>query len=122
MADYMIDATGKIVQKDGNVTQVNPLLEYSNAESGIPGLTNGGLASIGQVAGIGGTLLNTYDNLWGNKADLFKMQKAALNQNMANVAADRANHQAFVSNFGGGVNSAFKSGSGLAASGATVKL
>lgn len=103
--------------KDKNIS---PMLEYSREDSIIPGLTNGGLAGLGQITGIGGTLLNTYDNLWGNKADLFKTQISALKQNAANVAEDKANHRTFVANLGGGINSAFKPGSGLAASGSTV--
>ena len=40
----------------------------------------------------------------------------ALKQNMANIKEDRANHQTYVKNIGGGFNSAF--GNGLAANAA----
>ena len=82
-------------------------------------LTKGGLQDIGMGANILGTGYDLYSNLFGDKHDMFKTQMSALKQNMANIAQDRANHQTYVNNIGGGFNSAF--GKGLAASAATPK-
>lgn len=98
---------------------VNPMIEYGN-QSGLFGLNNSTWNNMGQAAGLAGTTFNVYDNLWGNKADMYKTQMAAMKQNMANVKEDRANHQTYVANIGGGFNSAFKPGSGLAASASRV--
>lgn len=91
----------------------NSYIDYSNAP-GMFGLNNGQWNNLGQLSGLAGTAFNVYDNLWGNKADMYKTQMAAMKQNMANIAEDRANRKAFVGNFGSGVNSAL--GGGLAAS------
>lgn len=96
---------------------VNPMIEYGN-QSGLFGLNNSTWNNAGQAAGLAGTAFNVYDNLWGNKADMYKTQMNAMKQNMANIAEDRANRKAFVGNFGSGVNSAL--GSGLAASAVKV--
>jgi hypothetical protein len=88
-----------------------------NAFGGIGGLTKGGLQDIGMGANLLGTGYDLYSNLFGDKHDMFKTQMGALKQNMANIAQDRANHQTYVNNIGGGFNSAF--GKGLAASAAT---
>lgn len=99
---------------DANSTgHINPMIEYGN-QTGLGGLTNSTWNNMGQAAGLAGTAFNVYDNLWGNKADMYKTQMNAMKQNMANIAEDRANHKAFVGNFGSGVNSAL--GGGLAAS------
>lgn len=82
-------------------------------------LTKGGLQDIGMGANLLGTGYDLYSNLFGDKHDMFKTQMGALKQNMANIAQDRANHQTYVNNIGGGFNSAF--GKGLAASAATPK-
>lgn len=100
----------------------NSYTDYMNQEAmgglGI-GLTKGGLQDIGIGANLLGTTLDAYSNLVGDKHDMFKTQMSALKQNMANIAQDRANHQTYVGNIGGGINSAFKGG--LAASSATPK-
>ena len=83
------------------------------------GLTKGGLKDVGMGADIIGTTYDLYSNLFGDKHNMFKTQMSALKQNMANIAQDRANHQTYVNNIGGGINSAFKGG--LAASAATPK-
>lgn len=100
----------------------NSYMQYMNdpALGGLGiGLTKGGLQDIGMGANLLGTTYDLYSNLLGDKHDMFKTQMGALKQNMANIAQDRANHQTYVNNIGGGFNSAF--GKGLAASAATPK-
>lgn len=92
---------------------LNPYTEYSNQE-GLFGLTNGYWNNIGQASGLAGTAYNLYDNILGNKAQMFDTQMKAMKQNMANVKEDRAAHKAFQNNLGSGFNQAM--GSGLAAS------
>lgn len=102
----------------GVPTYLNPYTEYGNTE-GLFGLTNNTWNNLGQAAGLAGTAYSLYDNILGNKAEMYKLQKSAMKQNMANIAEDRANHQKFVGNFGGAFNTAFKpaaANSGLAAS------
>lgn len=79
-------------------------------------LTKGGLQDIGMGANILGAGYDLYSNLFGDKHDMFKTQMGALKQNMANIKEDRANHQTYIKNIGGGFNSAF--GNGLAANAA----
>ena len=98
---------------------INSYTEYANSP-GMFGLSNGAWNNMGQLSGLAGTAFNVYDNLFGNKADMYKTQMSAMKQNMANIAEDRANRKAFVGNIGNGFNKAL--GSGLAASGSTVKL
>ena len=81
------------------------------------GLTKGGLQDIGMGADILSTGRDLYSNLFGDAHKMFKTQMSALKQNMANVKEDRANHQTYINNIGGGFNSAF--GNGLAANAAT---
>ena len=98
----------------------NSYMQYMNdpALGGLGiGLTKGGLQDIGIGANLLGTGYDLYSNLLGDKHDMFKTQMGALKQNMANIAQDRANHQTYVKNIGGGFNSAF--GNGLAANAAT---
>lgn len=99
----------------GVTPNVNPYTEYSN-QIGLLGQTNGWWNNMGQAAGLAGTGIGIWNDTIGPKSQLFKTQMAAMKQNMANVAADKANHQTYVANIGGGFNSAFKPGSGLAAS------
>ena len=97
----------------------NSYMQYMNdpALGGLGiGLTKGGLQDIGMGANLLGTGYDLYSNLFGDKHDMFKTQMGALKQNMANIAQDRANHQTYVKNIGGGFNSAF--GNGLAANSA----
>ena len=126
-ADYFkaaVPAAANKVSTAGNTIGTglggNSYLEYLNQDAfgglGI-GLTKGGLQDIGMGANILGTGYDLYSNLFGDKHDMFKTQMSALKQNMANIAQDRANHQTYVNNIGGGFNSAF--GKGLAASAAT---
>lgn len=98
---------------------VNPYTEYSN-QIGLLGQTNGWWNNMGQAAGLAGTGIGIWNDTIGPKAQLYKTQMAAMKQNMANVKEDRANHQTYVANIGGGFNSAFKPGSGLAASASRV--
>lgn len=97
--------------------QVNPLIENNN-QVGLLGFTNGEWNNASQAAGLAGTAYNLYDNILGNKAQMYKTQMSAMRQNMANIAEDRANHAKFQGNFGGGFNSAF--GSGLASTAVRV--
>ena len=99
----------------GVTPNVNPYTEYSN-QIGLLGQTNGWWNNMGQAAGLAGTGIGIWNDTIGPKAQLYKTQMSAMKQNMANVAADRAKHQTYVANIGGGFNSAFKPGSGLAAS------
>ena len=116
------DANGNYVKAAGVGLGKDAYTEYMKQDAlgglGI-GLTKGGLKDFGMGMDILGTGYDLYSNLLGDKHDMFKTQMSALKQNMANVAEDRANHQKFVGNFGGGFNSAF--GKGLAASSATPK-
>jgi hypothetical protein len=125
-----IDAAGNILDDNGKILSSksgiapglsgNSYMDYMNQDAlgglGI-GLTKGGLQDIGMGANLLGTGYDLYSNLLGDKHDMFKTQMGALKQNMANIAQDRANHQTYVNNIGGGFNSAF--GKGLAASAAT---
>ena len=116
--------TGDIVQNVGGTVNgitstafKNPYLEYNSAP-GLLGFTNGEWNNASQAAGLAGTTYNLYDNILGNKAQMYKTQMSAMKQNMANIAEDRANHAKFQGNFGGGFNSAF--GSGLASTAVRV--
>ena len=117
------DTTGKVIGKTTEAIGglgMDSYTKYMNdpALGGLGiGLTKGGLKDIGMGANILGTGYDLYSNLFGDKHDMFKTQMSALKQNMANIAQDRANHQTYVNNIGGGFNSAF--GKGLAASAAT---
>ena len=118
MADYYTkDANGNEVKVVGLADNSWEKYMNSPALGGIGGLTKGGLQDIGTGATILGAGYDLYSNLFGDKHDMYKTQMSALKQNMANIKEDRANHQAYVKNIGGGFNSAF--GNGLAASAAT---
>lgn len=103
--------------KPGTTGYVDPYT-LNNNQVGLFGLTNGYWNNIGQAAGLAGTAYNLYDNMLGNKAQMYKLQKSAMQQNMANIAEDRAAHKAFQGNIGSGFNQAM--GSGLAANAAKV--
>ena len=123
-ADYFkaaVPAAANKVSTVGNTIGTglggNSYLEYMNQDA-LGGLTTkGGLQDLGVTANLLGTTYDLYSNLLGDKHDMFKTQMSALKQNMANIAQDRANHQTYVNNIGGGFNSAF--GKGLAANAAT---
>ena len=118
MADYYTnDANGNEVKVVGLADNSWEKYMNSPALGGIGGLTKGGLQDIGMGANLLGTGYDLYSNLFGDKHDMYKTQMGALEQNMANIAQDRANHQTYVNNIGGGFNSAF--GNGLAANAAT---
>lgn len=116
------DTTGKIIGKTTEAIGglgMDSYTKYMNdpALGGLGiGLTKGGLQDIGIGANLLGTTLDAYSNLGGDKHDMFKTQMSALKQNMANIKEDRANHQTYIKNIGGGFNSAF--GNGLAANAA----
>jgi hypothetical protein len=114
---YTKDANGKEIEVIG--LSGNSLEKYMNdpALGGLGiGLTKGGLQDIGMGANILGAGYDLSSNLFGDKHDMFKTQMGALKQNMANIKEDRANHQTYIKNIGGGFNSAF--GNGLAANAA----
>ena len=116
----LLDSYNKTFNAPTTGLSGNSYNEYMNQKAfgglGVD-LTKGGLQDIGMGANILGAGYDLYSNLLGDKHDMFKTQMSALKQNMANIAQDRANHQTYVNNIGGGFNSAF--GKGLAASAAT---
>lgn len=87
----------------------NPMLEYSNAE-GLFGLTNGTWNNIGQIAGLAGAGYNLYDNLFGNKAQLFKEQIGSLRDQRKHNNQLIADRKQFTSNIGSGLAGAFVNG------------
>lgn len=87
----------------------NPMLEYSNAK-GLFGLSNGTWNNIGQISGLAGTGYNIYDNLFGNKAKLFKEQIGNLKDQRAHNKQLIANRNQFTSNIGSGLAGAFANG------------
>ncbi len=101
MTDY-----AKWWEKDSSV---NPLLEYNNAE-GLFGFTNGTWNSLGQLADLGGVGYELYDNLLGNKADLFKEQIGSLKDQRRNNNQLIADRKQFKSNMGSGLANAFANG------------
>ena len=87
----------------------NPMLDYNNAE-GLFGFTNGTWNNLGQVAGLAGAGYNLYDNLFGNKAELFKEQIGSLKDQRANNKQLIADRKQFKSNMGSGLANAFANG------------
>ena len=90
-------------------SSTNPMLDYSNAE-GLFGLTNGTWNNLGQMAGIAGAGYNLYDNLLGNKADLFKEQIGALKDQRKYNSQLIADRKQFKGNIGSGLANAFANG------------
>ena len=87
----------------------NPMLDYNNAE-GLFGFTNGTWNNLGQMAGLAGAGYNLYDNLFGNKADLFKEQIGSLKDQRAHNKQLIADRKQFKSNIGSGLANAFANG------------
>ena len=87
----------------------NPMLDYNNAE-GLFGLTNGTWNNLGQVAGLAGAGYNLYDNLFGNKAELFKEQIGSLKDQRAHNNQLIADRKQFKSNIGSGFSGSFANG------------
>ena len=87
----------------------NTLLDYSNAE-GMFGLTNGAWNNLGQLADLGGVGYNLYDNILGNKADLFKEQIGSLKDQRAHNKQLIADRKQFKGNIGSGLANAFANG------------
>lgn len=109
-----IDPTTVAVKAgNGSTAYVNPLLEVNNA-TGLFGLTNGYWNNMGQAAGLAGGMYNMYDNMFGNKADLYKQQIGNLKDQRAYNAQAIADKKQFKSNIGSGFSGAFSNG--LAAS------
>ncbi len=91
----------------------NTLIDYSNS-AGLGGLKQGTWNNLGQGAGLAGSMYNMYDNLFGNKADLYKQQIGNLKDQRAYNAQTIANQKKFKENIGSGFSGAFNNG--LAAS------
>lgn len=91
----------------------NTQIDYANS-TGLGGLTQGTWNNLGQAAGLAGGIYNIYDNLLGNKADLYKQQIGNLKDQRAYNAQTIANQKQFKSNIGSGFSGAFSDG--LAAS------
>ena len=91
----------------------NTQIDYANS-AGLGGLTQGTWNNLGQAAGLAGGMYNMYDNLFGNKADLYKQQIGNLKDQRAYNAQTIANQKQFKSNIGSGFSGAFSDG--LAAS------
>ena len=91
----------------------NTQIDYANS-AGLGGLTQGTWNNLGQAAGLAGGMYNMYDNLFGNKADLYKQQIGNLKDQRAYNAQTIANQKQFKSNIGSGFSGAFSNG--LAAS------
>ena len=87
----------------------NPMLDYNNAE-GLFGFTNGTWNNLGQMAGIAGAGYNLYDNLFGNKAELFKEQIGSLKDQRAHNNQLIADRKQFKSNIGSGLSGSFANG------------
>lgn len=87
----------------------NPMLDYNNAE-GLFGVSNGMWNNLGQVAGLAGAGYNLYDNLFGNKADLFKEQLGSLKDQRKNNNQLIADRKQFKGNIGSGLANAFANG------------
>ena len=87
----------------------NPMLDYNNAE-GLFGVSNGMWNNLGQVAGLAGAGYNLYDNLFGNKAELFKEQIGSLKDQRAHNKQLIADRKQFKSNMGSGLANAFANG------------
>ena len=87
----------------------NLMLDYNNAE-GLFGFTNGTWNSLGQLADLGGVGYNLYDNILGNKADLFKEQIGSLKDQRRNNNQLIADRKQFKSNMGSGLANAFANG------------
>ena len=90
-------------------SSTNPMLDYNNAE-GLFGLTNGTWNNLGQMAGIAGAGYNLYDNLLGNKADLFKEQIGSLKDQRKHNNQLIADRKQFKGNIGSGLANAFANG------------
>ena len=101
MTDY-----AKWWEKDSSI---NPMLEYNNAP-GLFGMSNGMWNNVGQMAGVAGVGYELYDNLFGNKADLFKEQIGSLKDQRANNKQLIADRKQFKGNIGSGLANAFANG------------
>ena len=91
----------------------NTQIDYANS-AGLGGLTQGTWNNLGQAAGLAGGMYNMYDNMFGNKADLYKEQIGNLKDQRAYNAQTIANQKKFKENIGSGFSGAFSNG--LAAS------
>lgn len=91
----------------------NTHIDYANS-AGLGGLTQGTWNNLGQAAGLAGGMYNMYDNMFGNKADLYKQQIGNLKDQRAYNAQTIANQKKFKENIGSGFSGAFSNG--LAAS------
>lgn len=91
----------------------NTQIDYANS-AGLGGLTQGTWNNLGQGVGLAGGVYNIYDNLLGNKADLYKEQIGNLKDQRAYNAQTIANQKKFKENIGSGFSGAFSNG--LAAS------
>ena len=87
----------------------NPMLEYNNAE-GLFGFTNGTWKGMGQMTDIAGVGYELYDNLLGNKAELFKEQIGSLKDQRAHNNQLIADRKQFKGNIGSGLANAFANG------------
>ena len=91
----------------------NTQIDYANSP-GLGGFTHGQWNNASQAAGLAGGMYNMYDNLFGNKADLYKEQIGNLKDQRAYNAKTIANKEKFKENIGSGFSGAFSNG--LAAS------
>ena len=114
MSKYNSDEQGALVEGFNNLnTTGNTQIDYANS-TGLGGLTQGTWNNLGQAAGLAGGMYNMYDNLFGNKADLYKQQIGNLKDQRAYNAQAIADKKQFKSNIGSGFSGAFSNG--LAAS------
>lgn len=91
----------------------NTQIDYANS-IGLGGLTQGTWNNVSQGSGLAGSMYNMYDNLFGNKADLYEQQIGNLKDQRAYNAQAIADKKQFKSNIGLGFSGAFSNG--LAAS------
>lgn len=120
MSKYNSDEQAALVEGFNNLNAPaapaltgNTQIDYANS-AGLGGLTQGKWNNLGQAAGLAGSMYNMYDNLFGNKADLYKQQIGNLKDQRAYNAQAIADKKEFKSNIGSGFSGAFSNG--LAAS------
>lgn len=84
----------------------NNYAAYMN-EDGLFGVSHGTWDDMGKAAGIAGSAYNLYDNIWGNKADLYKEQIGNLRDQRAYNKELMANKRKYSQNIGSGLANAF---------------
>lgn len=105
----MLPNQGMPYQSVTNPASKSPLAEYMN-EKGLFGVSHGTWDDAGKVAGIAGSAYNLYDNIWGNKADLYKEQIGNLRDQRAHNKELMANKRKYNKNIGSGLAAAFQGG------------